>query len=318
MVDSYGRKIDYLRISLTDKCNLRCLFCMGEDGVDTLSHSEILRNEEFYEIAKAFRELGIEKIRFTGGEPLLRKGAVEIIKSICSLGFKRVGLTTNGTKLKELAKIIRESGVSELNISLPSVNEEIYRFITRGGELFEALSGIEEAQKQGFKSIKINTVLLKGINDNDIKNIAVFCKERGLKFRVIELMPFSNQADFAKSGFMPQSELIEKYALKPADEVKEDLSGKNYNSYIFPTGERIDIIAPLSRKFCGYCNRVRLTADGKILNCLHGGGQFDIKEVLRSGGDIKEFILSVVSKKPLKHHIENDMIQSRPMKKIGG
>ena len=318
MKDSFGREINYLRISLTDRCNLRCKYCMPEDGISKFSHDEILTLEELYEIIEIFVELGINKIRFTGGEPLVRKGIVELISKVSKLyGVKDIAMTTNGILLKEYAKDLKDAGLNRVNISLDTLDEDKYRTITRGGNLHRILEGIEEAKKVGLTPIKINTVLIGGFNDDEIESLVGLTERENIDLRFIELMPIGEAASWAKENFISNNRVLEKVgSLLPVP--REDISSPAVY-YKLPNGKgKVGIINPISCKFCENCNRVRLTSQGRLKLCLHSDIEIDIREALNSGQDIKKLIIESIGRKEESHHLEDGEYIKRNMNQIGG
>jgi cyclic pyranopterin phosphate synthase len=318
MKDSFGREINYLRISLTDRCNLRCKYCMPEDGVSKFSHDEILTLEELYEIIKAFVELGINKIRFTGGEPLARKGIVELIAKVSKLDkVKDLAMTTNGILLKEYAMDLKKAGLNRVNISLDTLDEEKYRTITRGGRLNKVLEGIEEAKRVGLTPIKINTVLIGGFNDDEIETLVNLTEKENIDVRFIELMPIGEAANWAKEKFISNNKILEKID-SLISVPREDVSSPAVY-YKLPNGKgKVGIINPISCKFCENCNRVRLTSQGRLKLCLHSNNEIDIKEALNKGQDLKKLILESIEKKEESHHLEEGKYIKRNMNQIGG
>ncbi|WMM25027.1 GTP 3',8-cyclase MoaA [Tissierella sp. MB52-C2] len=318
MKDSFGREINYLRISLTDRCNLRCKYCMPEDGVSKFPHNEILTLEELYEIIKVFVELGINKIRFTGGEPLARKGIVELIAKVSKLDkVKDLAMTTNGILLKEYAMDLKKAGLNRVNISLDTLDEEKYRTITRGGRLNKVLEGIEEAKKVGLTPIKINTVLIGGFNDDEIEALVNLTEKDNIDVRFIELMPIGEAANWAKEKFISNNKVLEKLDSLIAVP-REDVSSPAVY-YKLPNGRgKVGIINPISCKFCENCNRVRLTSQGRLKLCLHSNNEIDIKEALNKGQDLKKLILESIEKKEESHHLEEGKYIKRNMNQIGG
>lgn len=318
MKDSFGREINYLRISLTDRCNLRCKYCMPENGVLKFPHEEILTLEEIYTIIKAFVDLGVNKIRFTGGEPLARKGVVDLISKVSRLdGVKDLAMTTNGILLKEYAKDLKDAGLNRVNISLDTLNEDKYRMITRGGNLNTVMKGIEEAKKIGLTPIKINTVLIGGFNDDEIESLIKLTEKEEIDVRFIELMPIGEAASWAKEKFISNDIVLGKVKeLIPVP--REDMSSPAVY-YKLPNGKgKVGIINPISCKFCENCNRVRLTSKGQLKLCLHSNVEIDIKEVLRNGQDIKKLILQSIRQKEESHHLEDGKYIKRNMNQIGG
>ena len=313
MKDKFNREIDYLRISITDLCDLRCKYCMPEKGVKKLNHEDILKPEQIHEIVKSFASLGIKKVRITGGEPLVRNGLEQIIKLIRSVPeIEEICLTTNGIKLKEKAALLKESGVDRLNISLDTLDEKKYHELTRFGNLPDVLEGIEEAQKVGFKNIKINTVLIGGFNDGEISNFIDFASQHNLTVRFIELMPIGESKNLDKkcfilNDFIKNNESLEFYK---NDGVSSLYKIKGSNGFI-------GLISPLSNRFCKDCNRIRLTADGKLKPCLHSKEEFDISNL--HGDELKSSITNAIKSKPKEHSLEKGLSKSkRGMNLIGG
>lgn len=318
MKDSFGRRINYLRISLTDRCNLRCKYCMPEKGVHKFSHDNMLTLEEVFEISKVFVELGIDKIRFTGGEPLVRKGIIDLISKVSSLeGVREVAMTTNGLLLSKYAKELKNAGLNRVNISLDTLDEEKYKTITRGGDLKTTLQGIEEAKKAGLIPIKINTVLIGGFNDNEIEDLINLTRKEDIDIRFIELMPIGEAANWAKEKFIPTTVILDKVKdLVPIP--REDISSPAVY-YRLPNGKgKVGLINPISCKFCANCNRVRLTSQGKLKLCLHSNREIDFKEALRSGQDLRKVILDSIEKKEESHQLDKGKYISRNMNQIGG
>lgn len=318
MKDSFGREINYLRISLTDRCNLRCKYCMPEAGVDKLSHDDILSLEEVYEIIESFVSLGVNKIRFTGGEPLVRKGLVELISKVSKLeGVKDIGMTTNGILLKKYAGDLKKAGLDRVNLSLDSLEPDRYREISRGGNIEDFWAGIEEARKVGLTPIKINTVLIGGFNDSEIEDLVDLTKDEKIDVRFIELMPIGQAASWAKEKFISNDTILDKVKDLVAVEREDPSSPATY--YKLPGAKgRVGIINPISCKFCDKCNRVRLTSEGLLKLCLHSNKEIDLKEALRSGQDIKKLILESILKKEESHHLEDGEYIDKNMNQIGG
>lgn len=318
MKDGFGRKINYLRVSLTDRCNLRCRYCMPEKGIENkLSHRDILTLEEVYDLIRDFVNLGIDKIRFTGGEPLVRKGIIDLIEKVNKLdGIREIAMTTNGLLLKDMAKSLKEAGLNRVNISLDTLNKDKYFQITRGGKLSKVLEGIDEAMRVGLTPIKINTVLVGGFNDDEIQEL-VYLTRKGIDVRFIELMPIGEAASFAQEKFISNNKVIENVeGLIPV--MKEDPSSPaNYYKLDIASG-KVGLINPISCKFCSDCNRVRLTSTGKLKLCLHSNREIDLKKALRDGEDIKQIILNSILTKEESHHLEEEKYIRRNMNQIGG
>jgi cyclic pyranopterin phosphate synthase len=318
MIDSYGRNINYLRISVTDLCNLRCRYCMPEKGVTKIQYDEILRLEEIYELAKKFVKLGVNKIRITGGEPLIRKGILSLIENIGSLeGIKDFTMTTNGIFLKKYAKDLKNAGLNRVNISLDTMNEKKYSDITKGGNLKNVLEGIEEARKVGLTPIKLNTVLVGGFNDNEIEDFVNLTKSEEIDVRFIELMPIGQAKGWSLDKFISNKIVLEK--IKDLKEIKREDVSSPAKYYKLPNGKgKIGLINPISCKFCEHCNRVRLTADGKVKPCLHSNDEIDLRNALRNGEDVEKVIVNLIKNKPKEHNLEDGEYIKRNMIAIGG
>lgn len=333
MQDKFGRKIEYMRISLTDRCNLRCVYCMPEDGIEKKGHEEILSLEEFEKITEVAAELGIRKIRLTGGEPLVRKGLVDFIKKLNELpGLEEITLTTNGTLLAGMAKELKEAGLERVNISLDTLHADRFKEITRHGLLEDVMAGIEAAKKAGLLPIKINTVLIKGFNDDEIGDFIKLSVEEGIVVRFIELMPIGGCAAWSSEHYISAGEILKRHPeLIPIEEKPTEVSYKNsgparYYSLADGTG-KIGFIDPVSHSFCSECNRIRLTADGKIKPCLHSDEEIDIKAALRCGEsdeekkeEIRKALVETIFQKPQDHQFKKDGEGAikRDMYKIGG
>jgi cyclic pyranopterin phosphate synthase len=318
MIDSYGRNINYLRISVTDLCNLRCRYCMPENGIIKAPHNEILRLEEIYELAKNFVELGINKIRITGGEPLIRQGILSLIENIGKLkGVNDYAMTTNGILLKRYAKDLKNAGLNRVNISLDTLDEKKYYHITKGGCLKDVLEGIEEARKVGLTPIKLNVVLVGGFNENEIENFVNLTRNEEIDVRFIELMPIGQAKDWSLDKFISNNVVLEK--VKNLSEIeKEDISSPA-KYYKLPNSRgKVGLINPISCKFCDNCNRLRLTADGKVKPCLHSNDEIDLKTPLRNGEDINQIISNLIKNKPKEHNMEDGKYINRNMIAIGG
>ncbi|MFA7659756.1 MAG: GTP 3',8-cyclase MoaA [Anaerovoracaceae bacterium] len=318
MIDTYGRRIHYARISITDLCNLRCQYCMPEEGVTKKDCGEILRIEDFVEISKALLELGIDKIRVSGGEPLVRHGMLTMMREIGKIsGLKDFAVTTNGLLLPRYAKELRNAGVRRVNISLDTLDEERYRTITRGGDLKRALAGIDAARSVGFDRIKINVVLMKGFNDDEISRFVEFTRDNPIDVRFIELMPFEGQQEFAYGKYM-SADAVPKLCNELREEPRDDPSSPA-RYYRLPGGKGlVGLIEPMSHTFCHKCNRIRITADGHILSCLHSRSEIDLKPALGDREAMKTLIMQAVSNKPMTHRLSQGELMERDMGQIGG
>ena len=317
MKDTYGREITYLRLSVTELCNLRCRYCMPADGVCKKEHDEMLTEEEIVMAVETAAELGVTKLRITGGEPLVKKNIVSICSRTAAVpGIRELCITTNGVRLPELAKPLREAGVGRLNISLDTLDAEKYRYITRVGALDDALRGIETALETGFDKIKLNAVLIGGFNDDEIAPLAELTRRWPVDLRFIELMPMYDSGDFGPSAFIPCSRVLQ--ALPELEEEAQD--GGVARLYRLPGAQgRIGLISPLSSHFCRACNRIRLTADGKLTPCLHGKAEFPIKGLDRDG--MRETFRAAMLAKPEWHgelSYQSRSQSGRNMNTIGG
>ncbi len=312
MKDSFGRKINYARISITDRCNLRCRYCMPEAGIDKKECQDVLRYEKIDEIISVLEKIGINKIRFTGGEPLVRLGVVDFIVK-CMEKYKSIDfyLTTNAINFDKYALILKNAGLKGINISLDTFSEDKFREITRGGDLDKALAGLYKAIEVGIPKIKLNAVLTKNMTAEEIRKFAEFTISHNVDVRFIELMPIGDCADYARENYISTNFILESIPeLVPV--ISEDISSPA-NYYKFPGAKaKLGIISPISCKFCNNCNRIRITADGKLKHCLHSDEEFDLLS-----GDIEEIILNAVSMKPKEHNLEKNSIK-RNMKRIGG
>ena len=317
--DTYGRKIDYLRISVTDKCNLRCSYCMPEDGVCPKDHSQMLRNEEMLEVVKVAAAEGVRKVRITGGEPLVRRGIVELVEAIANVpGIEDIAMTTNATLLKDKAAGLKAAGLARLNISLDTLDSETFRKITRGGCLEEALEGIDAAIRAGFEPIKINTVLIGGVNDHEVEAFIRFAAEKGIQWRIIELMPIGEVADWSSEHFVNGRQLLD--SVEGLEILPETVSDRVKMYEHRDYGIRVGLIDTISGKFCNSCNRLRLTADGKIRPCLHSDEEYDVFPYLGDEEALQTFYRRCVRGKPKEHHINEDDFKPiiRNMNRIGG
>ncbi len=275
MKDSFGREITYLRLSVTELCNLRCRYCMPEEGVCKKSHSDMLTEDETIMAVQAAACLGISKLRITGGEPLVKKNILSICRRAAAVeGIREVCLTTNATLLPVLAKPLREAGVSRLNISLDTLDPDKYARITRLGRLDDAIRGIESALEAGFDRIKINTVLIGGFNDDEIEALAGLSIKYPADVRFIELMPMTDSDEFGHEAYVSGDRVLQQLPLLENLEHSEGIA----RLYRLPGAQgNIGLISPVSSHFCGSCNRLRLTADGKLKPCLHSDQEYSIK-----------------------------------------
>lgn len=307
MLDSFGRQIRYLRVSVTDKCNLACAYCKPRP-VPKLRHEDVMSIEQLVEVVEAFRTLGVDKVRVTGGEPLVRHGVVEFVRQVAALGCNTV-MTTNGTLLAGYAGALKEAGLKRVNISLDTLDDGIYREVTGGGNVNDVLDGVRAAEEVGF-SLRLNAVLQKGVND-DIMPLVEFAEDVGAQMRFIELMPFRSTTDYFGRRFVPSAQVVEKYKM---DFLCRD---GNVEYYKF-NGHTVGFISPLGRKFCDSCDRMRLTSTGQILPCLHSEKRFDVRPYLGNREQLTEFLRQCINEKPQAHRIEEGVLQSSDMGSIGG
>ena len=317
MIDRLGRNITYLRVSVTDKCNLRCRYCMPEDGVCKKEHVDMLTEDELISAVEVAASLGITKVRITGGEPLVKKNIVSICRRTAAVeGIKEVCLTTNGVLLPQLAKPLKEAGVKRLNLSLDTLDPEKYAYITRVGKLENFKAGLDAAFEAGFEKIKINAVLIGGFNDNEIVQLTDLTRQYPLDMRFIEMMPMYDSGDFDEKAFVPYSRVLE--VLPEAEPVAAD--GGVAKLYRLPDAKgNIGLISPLNAHFCGECNRLRLTADGKLKPCLHSSDEYSIKGLDADG--MKAVFEEAIWNKPAWHGDLDAVHRSqagRNMNQIGG
>lgn len=334
MKDGHGRKIDYLRISLTDRCNLRCIYCMPEEGIDLISHFDVLRIEEIERIVRVATRIGIKSVRLTGGEPTVRRGVVDLVRSLSSMPeIENVSMTTNGILLPSMAAELKEAGLSRVNISLDTLDREQYARITRRDRLPDTLAGIDAALAAGLDPVKINAVTVRSLNQ-DFLAFAKLSIDRPLHVRFIEYMPVgestgSDGTGWGKQDVVPSDELIATINARAAEQGLPPLKGRDGDGkpigwgparyYAFPGAlGTVGVISPLSRHFCSECNRLRLTADGKLRPCLFSDREFDVRAALREEGEeavYREF-LKAIGEKPDEHH--DKVGTERGMSQIGG
>lgn len=317
MIDNYGRDINYIRISVTELCNLRCRYCMPEEGVPKRNHEEMMTAEETLNAARAAVALGINKIRITGGEPLVKRGIVRLCREIAEIeGVEELCITTNGTLLKEFAQPLKEAGVDRLNISIDTLDPEKFKYITRLGELQDVLDGIDAAFDAGFDKIKLNVVLMGGFNDDEIEAFVAMTKDRDLEVRFIELMPIGGGIGFDKAGFISCETVLER-----VPELQHlDMTDGVASMYALPDAKgRVGLIRPISCEFCSGCNKIRLTADGMLKPCLHLDGEISIKGMAEA--DMIETMREAILSKPEMRETldaDNPSKAGRDMSRIGG
>lgn len=319
------RTIDYIRISVTDRCNLRCVYCMPENGVDLLKHQDMMSFEEIYNLVLALVPAGIKKIRLTGGEPLVRNGIKKLIKMLRSIPeIEDITLTTNGILLEEMAEGLKAAGLSRINVSLDSLDVSRFKQITRWGSLEKVLKGIDKAIDIGLKPVKINVVAIKGFNDDEFINFVEYAYKKEVQVRFIELMPIGESDDEAILKHYPIAdikELIEtKFQLEETSDIKTNGPAENYR--IIGGKGSVGFIGALSHKFCSTCNRLRLTADGRIRPCLYIDKEYDVLKLIRDGAspdELRAFVEEIILGKPEGHNMEDGWgNQRRKMSQIGG
>jgi len=326
LLDRYDRTINYLRLSITDRCNLRCRYCMPEEGVEMVGHGDLLTYEEIVRTIEVFARNGISKVRITGGEPLVRRGAVDLVKAIARIkGIKDLSLTTNGVLLKEYAGALVEAGLRRINISLDTLKSDRFAYITRRDGFKEVWEGIEEALRQRLSPIKVNVVVIKGLNDDEIKDFARLSLTYPLHIRFIEFMPVGEENDWNREEAIPSSQIMEEIRgigeLVPLGPYENGGPAERY--YIEGGKGEIGFISPISSHFCAQCNRLRLTPDGKIRTCLFSDEEIDLKAALRrSGGEVmlEKILYHALQAKPEGHRIGDMRFKKcqRGMHAIGG
>lgn len=324
LIDHYGRKINYLRLSVTDRCNLRCMYCMPPEGIAKLRHEEVLSYEQLLQVARAAVAVGVEKIRITGGEPLARKGVLTFLERLAQLpGLQRLVLTTNGILLPEVAADLRRIGIDSLNISLDSLRAETFDRITRGGNVRQVLAGIAAAEQAGIPHIKINVVVMRGINDEEVADFAALTIDKPYRVRFIEYMPTLKQGNW-QAMCVPGEELLSRlarqYDLEPV--AAEPMAGPASYRRIRGAQGMIGIITPVSCHFCRDCNRIRVTSTGIAKSCLFSTDTVDLKPLLLSGDDegLQKALRCVVTAKPDRHRLDEDDPPHGhvPMSQVGG
>ena len=317
MKDKYGREISYLRLSVTELCNLRCRYCMPEEGVCKKAHADMLTEEEMIQAVEVASDLGIRKVRITGGEPLTKPNIISICRRVAEVdGIKQVCLTTNGVLLPKLAKLLKEAGVQRINLSLDTLNGEKAAYMTRRNLHSQSLAGLHAALEAGFDRVKVNAVLIGGFNEDEIPSLAELTRQFPVDVRFIELMPIGPQKDLGPTAFLPCSTVLE--AL-PELEPLEQTDGVAQLYRLPGALGTVGLIHPISQHFCNRCNRLRLTADGKLKPCLHGPEEYPIKG-LDKVGMVAQFQQAIFAKPPC-HPLLSPTCPSpagRSMNQIGG
>ncbi len=327
LVDAFGRKHSSLRVSVTDRCNIRCTYCMPSEQIQFMPRPWLLSFEELARIIKVFCGLGIRKLRLTGGEPLVRRGLPELIRELRRIQrLEEIAMTTNGILLGEFAVALREAGLDRLNISLDTLDRQQFIEIARRDELEAALAGIAAASDAGFRDIRLNAVAIRGMIESQIVPLVRFARDRGMTLRFIEFMPLNSTGEWSPENVLSGDKILE--IIEQEFGVLRPVPGNDpaqpARDYVFADGvSRVGFINPVSKPFCESCNRLRLTADGKIRNCLFSQTEWDLKNPLREGAgdaDLESIILECVSGKKKAHGIGEPGFQkpSRAMNEIGG
>jgi cyclic pyranopterin phosphate synthase len=323
--DQYGRELSDLRISLTDRCNLRCVYCMPAEGIDFRPAEELLSDDELLTLVRIAADLGVRKVRLTGGEPTVRRGIVELTQAISGIpGIEDVAMTTNGLLLDYLAAPLARAGLRRLNVSLDTLDREKYARITRGGRVDKVLSGIAASEAAGLTPIKLNAVVVRGFNDGDVVPLAALTLERPWEVRFIEMMPFGSVGDFADAGVVKSEETMDRIAaalgpLTPVNLSAED-PARTYR--LADAAGSLGFISPVSQPFCSKCGRLRLTADGRLRLCLLRDDEEDLLTPLRAGASyeqMREIFRAAAFRRPYGHALAEKMFpQARVMIQIGG
>ncbi|HDK7136784.1 TPA: GTP 3',8-cyclase MoaA [Clostridium botulinum] len=319
MLDKHRRKINYLRVSVTDRCNLRCVYCMPPEGIVKKEHDNIMRYEEIFKVVKSASLLGVNKIRFTGGEPLILKDIDKLIYNTSKINsIKDIAMTTNAILLEDMVEELKKAGLKRVNISLDSLKEDRFKSITRGGDINKVFKSIEKSLSIGMKPIKINTVIMKGINDDEIDDFMNLTKKYPISVRFIELMPIGEGRKLYEDSYISSEEIISKHSdLIP---VETDKSSTALLYRFKGSKENIGFISPMSCKFCSGCNRVRLTSEGTLKPCLHSEEEVDLKNYVDSSQALLSKINETIYNKPLEHHMieEKESKSKKMMYQIGG
>ncbi|OFX13259.1 MAG: cyclic pyranopterin phosphate synthase MoaA [Armatimonadetes bacterium RBG_19FT_COMBO_69_19] len=325
MRDQYGRDLTDLRISLTDRCNLRCVYCMPAEGIDFRPSEELLQDDELLLLVRVAAELGVRKVRLTGGEPTVRPGLVPLVREIHdTAGIEDIALTTNGLLLDRLAGPLAEAGLRRVNVSLDTLDAAKFAAITRGGRVEQVTAGIAAAEAAGLVPIKINAVIVRGFNDADVVPLAALTLTRPWEVRFIEMMPFSTVGDFAEAGVVKSEETMAKIESALGALTAVDLSGDDpARTYRLPRAAgSLGFISPVSNPFCAKCGRLRLTADGRLRLCLLRDDEVDLLTPLRAGASydqVKEIFRAGAFRRPFGHALAEQMYpQARAMIQIGG
>ncbi|MBI5739421.1 MAG: GTP 3',8-cyclase MoaA [Nitrospirae bacterium] len=323
--DTYNRTIDYLRISITDRCNLKCVYCRPKKTLKNFRESEVLTSEEIERIARVAHKHGVRKVRFTGGEPLMRTDITRLISSVKKIGIPDLSLTTNGVMLSGLARDLKKAGLDRVNISLDSLKSERYKAITNGGDIGDVLNAVDAAEKAGFSPVKINVVPIRGFNDDEILAFASLTLDKDYHIRFIEFMPVGCNEIWEREKCIGAAEITDKIsALGELSCLEFRGRGPSRNYRIKGAKGIIGVISPVTDHFCNFCNRLRLTADGKLRPCLFSDLEIDIRTPMRNGApddEIDRLFCNAVRSKPERHLLDKAASPGkflRAMSKIGG
>lgn len=330
LTDRFGRVHDYLRISVTDRCNLRCVYCMPEEGMEFEPDESIMSFDEIAAVVRVLARRGVNKLRLTGGEPLVRKNLEQLVAMLSAIpGIEDIALTTNGIYLASRAERLRAAGVTRVNISLDSLRPDRFALVTRGGDIRKVLASVEESVRVGFDPIKLNVVLMKGINDDEIDDFLQMTRERRLTVRFIEYMPIGHDDEGWRSRYLPLSAVLERCAangwtVESAEAVYGNGPSRNYRIAGAPGS--FGLIHPVSDHFCETCNRLRLTADGNIKPCLYWTDEFNVRKAIGDDEAIERLFFRALDIKPENHEMAQALVKAeqshtptvRRMSQIGG
>jgi cyclic pyranopterin phosphate synthase len=323
--DAYGRRIDYLRVSLTDRCNMRCVYCMPAEGMQFTPRPELLTTNEFLLVMRAAAAAGFRKIRLTGGEPLLRRDIVELVGTIkATPGIEHIAMTTNALRLRHLAVPLKRAGLDRVNISIDSLNPQKFRHLTRGGSLDEVWAGIEAAAAADLRPIKLNAVIVRGLNDDEVVQLAALTMRYPWEFRFIEVMPLTGVTGLAQEGVISSAELIARIeaAFGPLENLGHGSSDSAHRYAIPGAPGKLGFISSVSAPFCATCNRMRLSADGRLHLCLLRDDEVDLRAAIRGGASqeqVEQMIRHAVAIKPWGHGLPEGVLPTmRGMSQLGG
>jgi GTP 3',8-cyclase len=324
LIDKFGRPITDLRVSVTDRCNFRCVYCRSADPDNHMAHHELLEWGEYERLVRILVRMGIRKVRVTGGEPLVRPGVESFIGRLKAFGVQDLSMTTNGHLLAERCNTLIAAGLDRINISLDSLDRDKFERVTRTKAFDQVMAGIDAAQNSSLRPVKINAVLVRGLNDDEVEAFAEFARERELIMRFIEFMPLDADRAWTRESMVPAAEVYKRISARwPLVPVVHERS-ETARKYRFADGRgEIGLVAPVTQPFCGFCSRIRLTADGKLRTCLFSKDDHDLKFLLRGGANDREIgdeILSIVAQKEKGHRINEPgfVPPSRTMVYIGG